>query len=147
DRRRTVARDGADGDVYVQGSVLIIPHGIWKYDRNRNVLHRDDCRARCNRSASAECGRMELTARGHRRRLQWLYGIPAMLWLMVAGLPFYFMVQSGFKKQFDLLSNPFWKLPREWTLGNYRTVLEGTFLRSLLNSVFVVSVSVTLILL
>ena len=47
-----------------------------------------------------------------------VYGIPAMLWLMVAGLPFYFMVQSGFKKQFDLLSNPFWKLPREWTLGN-----------------------------
>jgi raffinose/stachyose/melibiose transport system permease protein len=75
------------------------------------------------------------------------YGIPAMLWLMVAGLPFYFMVQSGFKKQFDLLSNPFWKLPREWTLENYRTVLAGPFLRSLLNSVLVVSVSVTLILL
>jgi raffinose/stachyose/melibiose transport system permease protein len=70
-----------------------------------------------------------------------------MLWLMVAGLPFYFMVQSGFKKQFDLLSNPFWKLPREWTLENYRTVLQGPFLRSLLNSVMVVSVSVTLILL
>src|SRR5215475_9640717 len=76
-----------------------------------------------------------------------LYGIPATVWLMVAGLPFYFMVQSGFKKQFELLSSPFWKLPREWTLENYRTVLEGPFLRSLLNSVFVVSVSVTLILL
>jgi raffinose/stachyose/melibiose transport system permease protein len=76
-----------------------------------------------------------------------LYGIPATLWLMAAGLPFYFMVQSGFKKQFELLSNPFWKLPQEWTLENYRTVLEGPFLRALLNSVLVVSVSVTLILL
>jgi raffinose/stachyose/melibiose transport system permease protein len=75
-----------------------------------------------------------------------VYGILAMFWLMVAGLPFYFMVQSGFKKQFDLLSNPFWKLPREWTLENYRTVLEGPFLLSLLNSVIVVSVSATLIL-
>src|SRR5215475_11016480 len=76
-----------------------------------------------------------------------LYGIPATLWLLAAGLPFYFMVQSGFKKQFELLSNPFWTLPREWVLENYRTVLQGPFLRSLLNSAFVVSVSVTLILL
>jgi raffinose/stachyose/melibiose transport system permease protein len=75
------------------------------------------------------------------------YALPAIVWLMVAGLPFYFMVQSGFKKQFDLLSHPFWMLPQEWALENYRTVLEGTFLRSLLNSVIVVSISVTLILL
>src|SRR5690349_11576668 len=74
-------------------------------------------------------------------------GIPAVLWLMVAGLPFYFMVQSGFKKQFELLTNPFWKLPREWAVENYRTVLEGPFLRSMLNSIIVVSISVTLILL
>src|SRR5262245_4906704 len=66
---------------------------------------------------------------------------------MVAGLPFYFMVQSGFKKQFDLLSHPFWTLPQEWALDNYLTVLQGPFLRSLLNSVIVVAVSVTLILL
>jgi raffinose/stachyose/melibiose transport system permease protein len=38
-------------------------------------------------------------------------------------------------------------LPQEWELENYRTVLEGTFLRSLLNSMIVVSISVTLILL
>jgi raffinose/stachyose/melibiose transport system permease protein len=76
-----------------------------------------------------------------------MYGIPAVLWLLVAGLPFYFMVQSGFKKQFDLLSHPFWALPQEWAFENYRIVLEGSFLRSLLNSVIVVSVSVTLILL
>ena len=75
------------------------------------------------------------------------YALPAILWLLVAGLPFYFMVQSGFKKQFNLLSHPFWMLPQEWVLENYRTVLEGTFLRSLLNSLIVVTISVTLILL
>ena len=76
-----------------------------------------------------------------------VYGLLACIWLMVAGLPVYFMVQSGFKKQFDLLSHPFWALPQEWAVENYRTVLEGPFLRSLLNSIIVVSVSVTLILL
>jgi raffinose/stachyose/melibiose transport system permease protein len=76
-----------------------------------------------------------------------IYALLATLWLMVAGLPFYFMVQSGFKKQFDLLSHPFWTLPQQWVVENYRTVLQGPFLRSLLNSLIVVSVSVTLILL
>ncbi len=70
-----------------------------------------------------------------------------MLWLLVAGLPFFFMVQSGFKKQFELLSAPFWTLPKQWAFDNYRTVLSGgTFFRSLFNSLVVVSVSVTLIL-
>jgi raffinose/stachyose/melibiose transport system permease protein len=76
-----------------------------------------------------------------------LYGVLAGFWLMIAGMPFYFMIQSGFKTQGDLLSHPFWTLPQRWALENYRTVLEGPFLRSLLNSVIVVSVSVTLILL
>ena len=75
------------------------------------------------------------------------YALPAILWLVVAGLPFYFMIQSGFKKQFDLLTHPFWALPQQWALENYRTVLQGPFLRSFVNSVMVVSVSVTLILL
>ncbi len=70
----------------------------------------------------------------------------AFAWLLAAGLPYYFMVQSGFKTQFELLSAPFWALPKEWTLQNYRTVLEGTFIHSLLNSVLVVSLSVLLIL-
>lgn len=72
--------------------------------------------------------------------------LPALLWLLVAGLPFWFMVQSGFKSQFELLSAPFWALPGQWSLANFRTVLAGEFPRSLLNSLIVVSVSVTLIL-
>jgi raffinose/stachyose/melibiose transport system permease protein len=70
----------------------------------------------------------------------------AVIWLFIAGLPYYFMLQSGFKTQFELLSAPFWSLPKQWTLENYRTVLAGPFVRSLFNSVFVVSISVLLIL-
>ena len=72
--------------------------------------------------------------------------LPALLWLLVAGLPFWFMVQSGFKSQFELLSAPFWALPDRWSLDNFRTVLAGGFLRSLMNSLLVVSVSVALVL-
>ncbi|TAH53610.1 MAG: carbohydrate ABC transporter permease [Chloroflexota bacterium] len=75
-----------------------------------------------------------------------LYAL-AIFWLLVAGLPFYFMVQSGFKAQFDLLTAPFWTLPTRWVFENYLTVLSGPFVRSLLNSVIVVSVSVALVLL
>lgn len=72
--------------------------------------------------------------------------VPALLWLFVAGLPFWFMVQSGFKSQFELLSAPFWALPDRWSLDNFHLVLSGSFPRSLLNSVMVVSVSITLLL-
>jgi raffinose/stachyose/melibiose transport system permease protein len=70
----------------------------------------------------------------------------ASIWLFVAGLPFYFMVQSGFKSQFEMLSAPFWALPKTWSFENYRTVLAGSFTHSLFNSLFVVSISVLLIL-
>jgi raffinose/stachyose/melibiose transport system permease protein len=72
--------------------------------------------------------------------------ILALLWLGVAGLPFYFMVQSGFKEQFELLSAPFWAFPKKWALDNFRTVLGGAYLHSLFNSVVVVSFAVLLIL-
>jgi len=78
-----------------------------------------------------------------RRRLALLI---ATGWLFVSGLPFWFMVQSGFKSQFELLTAPFWALPKQWSLDNYRTVLAGEFVRSLFNSVLVVSISVFLIL-
>src|SRR5215471_17966440 len=70
----------------------------------------------------------------------------ATIWLLIAGLPYYFMVQSGFKSQFELLTVFFWALPKKWTLENYRTVLAGSFPHSLINSLLVVSISVLLIL-
>lgn len=71
----------------------------------------------------------------------------AVLWLAISGLPFLFMVMSGSKGQFELLSAPVWAMPKDASLQNFQTVLAGTFLQALLNSVLVVGVSLVLVLL
>jgi raffinose/stachyose/melibiose transport system permease protein len=74
--------------------------------------------------------------------------ILAVLWLLVAGLPFFFMIQTGFKKQFELLTSSVWAFPKNPTLDNYNSVLTGgNFYRYFGNSLIVVGVSVVLILL
>jgi len=75
-----------------------------------------------------------------------IFGL-ALLWFFIAGLPFFFMAQTGFKEQFEVLTNSVWALPKEPTMANYVQVLSGNFFRYLANSTFVVSVSVLLILL
>ncbi|WP_094550407.1 carbohydrate ABC transporter permease [Petroclostridium xylanilyticum] len=73
--------------------------------------------------------------------------ILAVLWLCIAGAPFFFMVQTGFKQQSELLSGPVWALPKVPTLSNYVGVLTGKFFIFFRNSVVVVAGSVILILL
>jgi len=71
----------------------------------------------------------------------------ALFWLMIAGMPFIFMIQTGFKEQFELLTSSVWALPQSPTLNNYTTVLfSERFFRSLLNSSLVVVISIALIL-
>jgi raffinose/stachyose/melibiose transport system permease protein len=71
----------------------------------------------------------------------------ALLWLVIAGTPFIFMIQTGFKEQFELLTNPVWALPHSPTLSNYTAVLfSERFFRSLLNSGLVGAISIVLIL-
>lgn len=72
--------------------------------------------------------------------------IMAMLWLGISGSPFFFMMQTGFKTQFELLTGSVWALPKTPILSNYAGVLTGSFLMYLRNSVIVVSLSVFLIL-
>jgi raffinose/stachyose/melibiose transport system permease protein len=71
----------------------------------------------------------------------------ALFWFLVAGLPFFFMVQTGFKEQFELMTRSVWALPHDPTLANFTTVLDSKFFRFLANSTFVVTLSVCLILL
>ena len=47
----------------------------------------------------------------------------ALSWLFVTGAPFYFMVLTGFKKQFELLSGGIWSLPESPTMANFIGVL------------------------
>lgn len=71
----------------------------------------------------------------------------ALFWLMIAGMPFIFMIQTGFKEQFELLTTSVWALPQNPTLSNYTTVLfSNRFFHFLWNSSLVVSISIVLIL-
>lgn len=70
----------------------------------------------------------------------------ALVWLAVSVIPFYFMVQSGFKERFELLSRSIFALPRQPTLANFKAVLTGRFAAFFVHSVVVVGVSVVLVL-
>lgn len=78
-----------------------------------------------------------------------LIGVFAVVWLVIAGMPFYFMVITGFKGRFELFSgNSVFALPVSPTLEHFNGILSGgTFFRYLGNSVVIVAVSVALILL
>ncbi|MBI5667557.1 MAG: carbohydrate ABC transporter permease [Chloroflexi bacterium] len=73
----------------------------------------------------------------------------ALVWLVIAGMPFYFMAMTGFKGRFELFSGgSVFDFPKAASLENFQDVLtRGTFFRYLSNSVIVVAVSVALILL
>jgi raffinose/stachyose/melibiose transport system permease protein len=70
----------------------------------------------------------------------------ATAWLILSGMPFYFMAQTGFKEQFELLARSVWAPPVRPTVSNYSEVLSGNFLIYLRNSLVVVSVSVIIVL-
>lgn len=73
----------------------------------------------------------------------------ALVWLIIAGMPFYFMAMTGFKGRFELFSGgSVFDFPKMASLENFQDVLtRGTFFRYLSNSVIIVAVSVALILL
>nr|P40980.1 RecName: Full=Putative ABC transporter permease protein ORF2 [Caldicellulosiruptor sp. Rt8B.4]AAB42042.1 putative membrane bound sugar transport protein; ORF2 [Caldicellulosiruptor sp. Rt8B.4] len=74
------------------------------------------------------------------------YFIFLAVWTLIADVPFLFMLFTSFKTQSELLSGNTWQIPRQPTIGNFSTVLEGNFFTYLKNSVIAVSISVVLIL-
>jgi len=75
-----------------------------------------------------------------------IVAILALVWLVIAGGPFYFMVTSAFKEQFEILTAGVFALPEGLYLDNFIGVIKSEFYRYLLNSTFVVAVSLVLIL-
>ncbi len=73
-------------------------------------------------------------------------GILALLWLLVTGAPFYFMVASAFKEQFELFTSGVFSMPKGFYLDNLKEVIESNFPSYLLNSLTVVAISLALIL-
>ena len=71
----------------------------------------------------------------------------AIFWLLVAFVPFWFMVLTGFKHSMELMTRPVWAFPDSPTVANFVNVLNNRFFRFLANSSIVVSVSILLVVL
>ncbi len=72
--------------------------------------------------------------------------ILALFWITVTFLPFFFMVSSSFKEEFELMTSGVFSLPESLMFDNYVTVMEGPFLTFFTNSVIVLAISLTLLL-
>lgn len=72
----------------------------------------------------------------------------ASLWLVIAAMPFYFMVITSFKGRFELFSGrSVFAFPQSPTAAMFKEILTtGSFFQYMWNSVLIVSVSVFLIL-
>lgn len=75
-----------------------------------------------------------------------IIAVLAIFWLAVAGAPFYFMAASSFKEQFEIFTAGVFAMPKGLYLENFKAVIESDFYRYLLNSIFVVALSLVLIL-
>jgi raffinose/stachyose/melibiose transport system permease protein len=72
--------------------------------------------------------------------------VVALVFLVINGFPFYFLVTTSFKSQFEYMMN-IWSFPKGLFLDNYKSVFEPSFMRYFINSLMVTSISVTLVIL
>lgn len=72
--------------------------------------------------------------------------ILAVFWLLVALVPFAFMILNSFRKQFDMLSQGVFHLPDPWYFDNYPGIVANGFFGYFFRSVLVVAVSMVLML-
>jgi raffinose/stachyose/melibiose transport system permease protein len=70
----------------------------------------------------------------------------AVVWLVIAGAPFYYLITISMKSQGEFLSGSLFKLPEHFTIQNYITVMRGAFFGYFFNSVFVLAISLCLLL-
>jgi ABC-type sugar transport system, permease component len=72
--------------------------------------------------------------------------ILAVGWILVAGIPFFFMVINSFKGQFEMLQKGVFQLPKTWYPSNFIEVLENGFMSYFFNSVILLVVSLAILL-
>mgnify|MGYP000178793111 CR=1 FL=1 len=79
-------------------------------------------------------------------RIAWIIAtIFAVFWLLVALVPFVFMILNSLRKQFDMLSQGVFHLPDPWYFENYPNICaNGIFRMIFLRSVIIVTVSLIL---
>jgi raffinose/stachyose/melibiose transport system permease protein len=67
--------------------------------------------------------------------------VVAVIWLLVAIVPYIFMILMGFKGSTEYIMSPVYKLPQHWSWNNFNAVLHGSYFHGLLNSLLVVVIS------
>ena len=72
--------------------------------------------------------------------------VGGLLWLVVVGVPLYFLVTSSLRSRSEYLTSGPLSLPRGLSLQNYSTVLESDFPRYFLNNVIVTVACVAIVL-
>ena len=70
----------------------------------------------------------------------------AVFWLLVALIPFVFMILNSFRKQFDMLQQGVFHLPDPWFVDNYPNIVKAGFFGYFFRSVLIVAVSLVIML-
>lgn len=82
-----------------------------------------------------------------RSRAVWVIAIFfALIWTLVAAIPFIFMIINSMRGQGDMLQHGVFTLPDPWIFTNYPDVISRGFFGYFMRSVIVVGVSLTLLL-
>lgn len=80
-------------------------------------------------------------------RIAWVIAtILAISAVVVAIIPFVFMVMNSFKEKFEMLTKGVFSLPDKLDFTNYKEVIEGNFVSYFVNSVIVLVVSLVILL-
>lgn len=80
-------------------------------------------------------------------RIAWtIVIILAVFWLLVALIPFVFMIVNSFRKQFDMLSQGVFHFPDPWFFDNYPNIIKAGFFGYFIRSVIVVVISMIIML-
>ncbi len=70
----------------------------------------------------------------------------AVFWMLIALVPFAFMIFNSFRKQFDMLSQGVFHLPSPWYFANYPGIIKAGFFHYFGRSVLIVGISLLLLL-
>ena len=66
--------------------------------------------------------------------ISWLFAIVfATVWLLIAGIPFVFMILNSLKSQFEMLQKGVFQLPSGWYPNNYVNILSNGIVQYFLN--------------
>jgi len=77
----------------------------------------------------------------------WPAGVSALVWLVVIMGPLYYMVSVSLRRRADYLTSSPLEVPKNLTLDNYRTVLNGGFGGYLFNNIVVTVATVAIVVL